>query len=36
MFWAEIISFVIFDDTDDTRKIIKHTYQFIKDELGVK
>lgn len=29
-------AFDILDDTDETRKIIKHTYQFIKDEFEVK
>ncbi len=28
-------AFDIFDDTDETRKIIKHTFQFIKDEFGM-
>lgn len=29
-------AFDIFDDTDETRKIIRHTFQFIKDEFEIK
>ena len=29
-------AFEIFDDTERTREILKHTFQFIQDQLGVR